>query len=240
MKTILSLALLFATVLSAHAQKEGPIIITRLAGNFYIYTTHRDLGGHPFPSNSLYVVTDSGVVMIDTPWNPEQTGPLLDSIRARHHMNVVICISTHHHEDRTAGLDVLKERGIPTYSTEQTLELCREKSERQAAHAFARDTTFSVGGLHFQTFYPGQGHSSDNIVVWFPKEKVLYGGCFIKSTEAIDLGNLADANISAWPASIKKMMRKFPNPAFIIPGHQGWKNIKSPQHTLDLLRKAKK
>ncbi|MDB5032928.1 MAG: blaB1 [Chlorobi bacterium] len=238
MKTILSLAILCAASLAAHARKDGAIIITRLTGNFYIYTTYRDLGGHPFPSNSMYVVTDSGVVMIDTPWNAEQTGPLLDSIRQRHHMNVVICLSTHYHEDRTAGLDVLRERGIPTYSTEQTLELCRKKSEKQATHAFTRDTTFSVGGLQFQTFYPGAGHSSDNIVVWFPKEKILYGGCFVKSVEANDLGNMADADIHAWPTSMKKVIRKFRNPAFVIPGHQSWKSVKSPRHTLDLLRKA--
>ncbi len=100
-----------------------------------------------------------------------------------------------------------------------------------------KDTSFRVGQHSFSTFYPGEGHTKDNIVVLFGNERIIYGGCFVKSTENNDLGNIADANLKAWPVSIKRLMKKFPHPAYVIPGHFSWASNKSLQHTLKLLRK---
>jgi metallo-beta-lactamase class B len=161
---------------------------------------------------------------------------LLDSIKARHHQEVVLCISTHYHEDRTGALAFLKAKGIKTYSSLQTYELCKQKGMHQAAFYFTKDTVFNAGNHSFQTYYPGPGHTADNIVIWLAKEKILYGGCFVKSTEATDLGNLSDANVQQWPTSIHKTLNKFPDPAYVIPGHQGWANTQSLQYTLKLLR----
>ncbi len=48
-------------------------------------------------------------------------------------------------------------------------------------------------------FYPGAGHTKDNVVVYFPKERILFGGCFIKDNKATGMGNIADADLAAWP-----------------------------------------
>jgi len=61
---------------------------------------------------------------------------------------------------------------------------------------------------------------TDNIVIWFEKDRILYGGCLVKSTEAIDLGYTKEANLAEWPKTIKKIQNKFGTPAYIIPGHQ--------------------
>lgn len=209
--------------------------IEHLTGNYYIYTTYNDYGGKPFPSNGLYLVTDEGVVIIDTPWNETQFQPLLDSIEKRHHQKAVLCISTHYHSDRTAGLDYFKSKGIKTYSSALTKKLCEKYKEKQAAFTFKNDTLFNIGGYKIETFYPGKGHTKDNIVIWFEKGKILYGGCFLKSTESPTLGNLSDADVKAWPKSLSKVIRKFPHVQFTIPGHQKWDDNKSINHTLDLL-----
>jgi len=214
--------------------------IVNVTGDFYVYTTWRDVGGKPFPSNSMYVVTSAGVVLFDTPWDSTQFQPLLDSITARHNKNVILCIATHYHEDRTAGLDFLKQKGIKTYSSKQTYDLCRLHHEKQAAFYFEKDTTFAIGTYLFETYYPGEGHTKDNIVVWCDKEKILYGGCLIKSTENDGLGNTADANVVAWEYSIRNVMKRFPNPQYVIPGHFGWISNKGLQHTLQLLEQNKK
>lgn len=225
--------------LAVWAQEEA-LTITPLTGDFYIYTTYKLINGAPFPSNSMYVVTDSGVVLIDTPWDVAQTYPLLDSIQRRHGRRVVLCLVTHSHDDRTSGLDILRKEGVRTYSTTKTLQLCKEKGDKQAEFYFVKDTTFKVGGVVFHTFYPGKGHTDDNIVVWFPEKKVLYGGCFIKSTESAGLGYTGDASIGQWPASVRRVMKKFPRRAFVIPGHQDWEDSKSLEHTLALLKEARK
>lgn len=229
--------LLAALVTTMFASSQSPKLkITHLTGNIYVYTTYNLYQNTPVPSNSAYLVTDNGVVLFDTPWDTTQFQPLLDSIEAKHHQPVVLSISTHFHEDRTGGIDFLKSKGISTWSSQQTLVLCKEKGEPQAAHQFAGDTTFRIGSQQINIFYPGPGHAPDNILIWLPKDKVLYGGCFVKSTEATSLGNLSDANVDVWPSSIHKVMKKFPTPAYIIPGHDGWADKRSLQHTLQLLK----
>jgi metallo-beta-lactamase class B len=238
MRICLLVLLLFPCFSSSGQTPAQKLTISHLTGAFYIYTSFGDAGnGVMFPANGMYVVTEKGVVLFDTPWDTTQFQPLLDSIRARHHQAVVLCISTHFHEDRTAGLDYYGQQSIETYTTKRTDDLSREKNKPRAAHLIYGDTTFRVGSFVFETFYPGKGHSPDNIVIWFGRERILYGGCFIKSTDTEHPGNLSDADIDAWILSVKKVQAKCTDPRFVIPGHQSWKDKNALGHTLRLLRK---
>ncbi|MFK9866853.1 hypothetical protein ACJENL_27360, partial [Escherichia coli] len=79
--------------------------IRQLTKDFYVCITYGDPGnGTMFPSNSMYLVTDAGVVLIDTPWDTTQLQPLLDSIRVKHNEQVIMCLATHFHADKTAGI----------------------------------------------------------------------------------------------------------------------------------------
>lgn len=218
-----------------HAQEIPKLVISQLTDDCYIFTTWQDYKGTPYPANGMYVLTPGGAVMIDAPWDTTQTRPLLDTIAARHGQQVTLCIATHFHSDRTGGFDILRSKGIRTYSSARTLELCKERNEQQAAYTFNKDTSFNIGGVQVQTYYPGPGHTEDNIVIWLPGRKILYGGCFIKSTDAKGLGNLSDADPGRWDNSIRNVMRRFPDPRFVIPGHERWSNRRSLQHTLELV-----
>lgn len=217
-------------------QPEKPALrITPLTDSFYVFTTYQIYGGTPFPSNGMYVLTSAGAVMIDSPWDTTQFQPLLDSILLKHQSQVVLCLATHSHKDRTNALEFLQQKGIKTYTSLQTDRISKIKNEKRAESVFTKDTLFQVGGQKMQTYYAGPGHTSDNIVVWFEGVRILYGGCLVKSTEAKDLGNLADANVKAWPGTIKKIQDRYKNPRFIIPGHQAWTDHQALNHTLALL-----
>jgi len=240
MKYIFSLILLSILSITLLAQRANDKLkISPLTGNFYIFTTFQPIEGNPFPANGMYVVTNAGVVMFDTPWDTSQFQPLLDSIKVRHNKNVVLCIATHSHDDRTAGLEFLTGHGVKTYTSVQTDEICKKRNNKRAQFLFDHDTTFTIGQYSFETFYPGQGHTPDNIVIWCGAEKILYGGCFVKSTEAESLGNLTDANLKEWGNSVSNVQRKYRHIKFIIPGHQGWKSNKSLIYTLKLLHRKK-
>ena len=223
--------------LGLSGQTNNPSLkIYHLTGGFYIYTTYNAFNNTPFPSNSMYMVTDKGVAMFDTPWDTTQFQPLLDSIEKRHAQKVILCIATHYHDDRTGGLGFLNAKGIKTYTSKQTYDLCKQNNMNQASSYFERDTVFRIGQSSFQTYYGGEGHTKDNIIIWFEKEKILYGGCLIKSVEATDLGNTKDASPDKWRGTLRNIKKKFPAPAFIIPGHHDWKSTRSLDHTLQLLR----
>lgn len=241
MKTFFALLILFLSCIEICGQPSNRgLSISRLSENVYVYTTYKNLDGVPFPSNSMYVVTNQGAILLDTPWDTTQFQPLLDSIEKRHGQKVVLCIATHFHEDRTAGLNFFRQKGISTYSSRKTGELCRKRNMNQSEFFFEDDTVFSVGGYVIETYFPGEGHSPDNIVIWLTREKVLYGGCLVKSTENQSMGNIADANLASWPQTIRNLIKKYKRPSHVIPGHFGWTSNQGLQHTLMLLKDHKK
>jgi glyoxylase-like metal-dependent hydrolase (beta-lactamase superfamily II) len=220
--------------------QHGKLDIQHLAGNYYVFTTYKHLDGVRIPSNGLYVVTRAGVIVVDSPWDTTQCGPLLDSIERRHHTKIVLCIATHFHDDRTAALEFFRNQGIPTYASKLTRELCRKNREKEPEFWFASDTTFRIGSVSINTYFPGAGHSPDNIVLWFEDAAILYGGCLVKSTENHGLGYLTDADPEAWAGSIQRVIDRYPNPKYVIPGHFGWDSTRSLEHTLGLLRQHRK
>jgi metallo-beta-lactamase class B len=191
-----------------------------------------------FPANGLYLVTPKGVVLLDTPWDSAQFRPLLDSIWLRHKQTVVLAIATHYHNDRTAGLAFLRQQGIKTYTSKTTWDLCAKFGEPQSEFYFTRDTVFRIGGLEIETYFPGGGHTRDNIVIWLKEDKILFGGCLVKSRESNSLGNTADAHLQQWENSIRNVMGRYPGPNIVIPGHGGWGNRRTLKHTLNLLKKG--
>lgn len=86
-----------------------------------------------------------------------------------------MCLSTHFHDDRTGGLSYFAAKGIKTYTTCQTDSLSIIHHNHRAKFLIPHDTTFQIGGYVFQTYYPGAGHTQDNIVIWFPQQRILYG-----------------------------------------------------------------
>ena len=67
------------------SQQEKPLLISKLTNNIYIYTTYNIYNGEKVPANGLYVTTNEGVILIETPWDKSQFKPLLDSIESKHH-----------------------------------------------------------------------------------------------------------------------------------------------------------
>lgn len=240
MRTTAAILFLVFFVSGAGAQNGGSKLrITRLTGEFYIFTTFNSYKGILVPANGMYLVTNDGVVMFDTPWDTTQFQSLLDSIKNRHKKNVVVCIATHFHEDRTGGLQYYSQKGIRTYTTRQTDELSRKRGMKTAQFLIDKDTVFTIGQYSFQTYFPGPGHAPDNIVVWFEKEKILYGGCLIKSADDSDLGYLGDANVKEYASTIRNVQAKCKNAKYIIPGHGNWANKESLEHTLQMAQQLK-
>jgi metallo-beta-lactamase class B len=239
-KVILTIGFIFSLA-NIFGQTEKPKLeISHLTGDFYIYTTYNTYKEYLIPSNGMYLVTKNGVVMFDTPWDTTQFQPLLDSIKLKHSKNVVMAFATHWHSDKTAGLEYYKYQGIKTYTTTLTDELSKKNNKKRAEFLMTKDTVFNVGQYSFETYYPGQAHTEDNIVIWFENEKILYGGCLIKGVEDKDLGYLGDGNVREYASTLKRVQKKYRNPKHIIIAHSDWKNINSLNHSLMMAKELRK
>jgi metallo-beta-lactamase class B len=198
---------------------------------------HRSTNAQGIPSNGLIAVTERGLLLVDTAWTEPETEALLQWGDQRLQRPWVGAVITHDHADRDGGLGALQRRKIPVAA----LDLTVAKLDRRGVHGVTTLFTAAAGAFKdprgFAAFYPGPGHTADNIVLSFPT--VLYGGCLIKSMEAKDLGFTADANLTSWPEAVRRVSLKYPNKT-IVPGH-GPVDLTSGafQHTLDLLAAAR-
>lgn len=238
---ILNLTITFAFSFSIlFGQTEGPKLkISHLTDDFYIYTTYNMYEGSQIPANGMFVITSEGAVMFDTPWDTTQFQPLLDSIRLKHQANVIMCIATHWHSDRTEGLAYYRQQGIKTYTTALTDELSKKNNKKRAEHLIAKDTLFNVGQQSFEVYYPGPGHTEDNIVIWFDDERILYAGCLVKGVDAENLGYLGDANLTAYHSTLKNLQKRYADPRFIIISHSDWNDLQSLEHSIRMAKKLK-
>lgn len=103
-----------------------------------------------------------------------------------------------------------------------------------------KDTVFNTGQYTFEAWYPGEGHTADNIIIWFEKEKVLYGGCLIKGATDESLGYLGDANVKEYATTLRNVQKKCRNPRYIIVAHSDWSNLNSLKHSLQMAKKLLK
>ncbi len=221
-------------------KSNAKLNIEQLTGDFYIYTTYNTYEGSRLPANGMYLVTNEGVVLFDTPWDTTQFQPLLDSIKFKHNKNVTFCIATHWHGDRTEGLEYYKQQGIKTFTTQLTDDWSKKNKGKRAEFIMTKDTVFTFGNYAFETYYPGEGHTADNIIVWFSKEKILYGGCLIKGADAKNLGYLGDANVNEYETTLLSVQNKCPDPKFIIVSHSDWKSLYALKHSIQLAHKLKR
>jgi len=87
------------------------------------------------------------------------------------------------------------------------------------------------GEQSLEVYFPGPAHSPDNLVVYFPERKLLFGGCMIIGWDQI--GNTTDADLVAWPTSVKRL-EQF-DFSVLIPGHGERLDPGLLMHTLVLL-----
>ena len=216
-----------------------PIRVEPVTSGFYVHTTYQLLSNEvPFPSNGMIVETSDGVLLIDTGWGVPNTKRVYRWVRKKLKKKIKLCIATHSHDDRASGTAWLQKRGVQVVSTPLTAEKTDTQGFGLPSGILPNDTTFVFGGVEVTTFFPGEGHTEDNIVIYFPAQRILFGGCFIKSYQSFGLGNIVDANTKTWADALRRMMERFPNPAFVIPGHQAWDDASSLKHTLELIEKA--
>jgi len=231
--------------LKARHIREGVFVITH---NF------------PWEANSLAVVMDDHLVLVDTPWTPLATEEILTWLEAQVGPKEIVAINTHFHLDNLGGNAYLVEQDIPVYGSNLTVKLLAERGQASLDQTVQwlqaeEDPLFAqtlaglelvpptevfdiheglqlgFGGQSLELYYPGPAHSPDNLVVYFPNRKILFGGCMIVGWDQI--GNTTDADLAAWPASVRQL-EQFDFDV-LIPGHGNRLDPGLLSHTLALL-----
>jgi metallo-beta-lactamase class B len=215
------------------------LFLQRLTSNAFVHTSysHVENWGN-IASNGLILLDGKNAFLFDTPMDDSVTQQLVTLIEEKWGYQLAGFVPNHWHNDCTAGLDQMHKKNIPTYGNAITNKLLFDKNEPMLGHTFEDSLVLAPGNLKILLYFPGEAHTSDNIVVWIPTEKILFGGCMVKSMEAKTMGNVADANLTAWPLTIGHLQQLFQTARFVIPGHGAYGGTELFNHTLELLKSS--
>lgn len=230
MKLLSGISLLFlALFLSCNTQKavlepkvlyqSDDLVITQLSQNVYQHISYYNSETFgKVTCNGMVVKDGNETVIFDTPVDDKSSGELISWIKNDLHAKINAVISTHFHEDCVGGLKEFDKNNIPSYASNKTIEFTKEKGFNVPGHGFDNSLAMPVGKQKVYATFFGEGHTKDNVVGYFPKEQAMFGGCLIKEMDA-SKGNLEDANVKAWSATVEKVKAQYPDAKIIIPGH---------------------
>jgi metallo-beta-lactamase class B len=243
MRTLLLAVLLAVPAAARDAGQEtaGPpqpeIAVRQLEPGAWVVTQAR-----PFSANALLVeMGPEDLVLVDTLYTPAAMKELLAWIDKKLPKRRLLALNTHFHSDRAGGNAALKERKVPLYASDATVKLMKTRgravmegvsraiADENAKAAFLSapivpaDGVFALksglkltlGGRSMEVVFPGPGHSPENLVVWFPERKLLFGGCLVLASPRV--GNTSDSDLKQWAVSASALLKY--DAVRVVPGH---------------------
>lgn len=229
--TLAALAWFLSTGIAA-AQDLDPQI-RKLEDGVYVYV------GKNFNSNCGIILTQEGVVLIDSGHNPTDSRAILGAVRKLTPLPVRFLIDTEPHSDHTTGHFVFappaviiaaegaaasmkdREREDP----QRIQKLTAVSPEMRAALEgyrfvppdieYHQKMTLKVGERTFELIYLKGVHSGSDTAVWLPKERVLFSAAGIIVNQ---FNNLRPIVSIPDILAAAKMMKGL-NPVHVVPGH---------------------
>jgi glyoxylase-like metal-dependent hydrolase (beta-lactamase superfamily II) len=210
-------------------------VLRQLAPGVYavIGDTGRGSEGRP---NAGFVVTDSGVVVIDALASPRQGEDLVRAVRSVTKQPVRWVVLTHHHPDHHFGTAVFRRLGARVIAHPDRRVLALEGGEDALIADWVRvvgldamrgfefaDTpdrpvvgtdTLPLAGRTLVISHPGAGHTAGDLIVWLPSERVLFAGdLLIEDGVTMVVDGSSGALLKALTA-LEQL-----NPRTVVPGH---------------------
>jgi len=192
-----SLYLLTAGPAAGDSLRAPPFVARRLADGIYavLGDTGRGSEGRP---NAGFIVTSEGVVVIDALASPRQGEALLSTIRGVTRRPVRWLVLTHHHPDHHFGAIVFRRAGAKVIAHPDRHVLANEAGPDALVADWVRvvgldamrgfefadvpdrpvtgTDTLRLGGRTIVVTHPGAGHTAGDLMIWMPKERVLFAG----------------------------------------------------------------
>lgn len=211
------------------------LAVRPLRAGFWLYTSTREDGT---PANGLIApLPGGGALLVDTPWNDAQTETLLGWGR-RAVGGIREAVVTHSHADRMGGLGALERHNIRVLANELTAAKAHAEGLRAPPGSLTAASPVLADPRGFEVFYPGPGHTLDNVVVAFPEAGIVHGGCLVKAADATSSGYVAESLLADWPLAIERVRDRYPRADLVVPGHGTIGGRAAFARTIEIAEKA--
>lgn len=220
---------------TAQSPNPGRFPLRRLAEGVYAVPGDRGRGSEGRP-NAGFVVTDSGVVVIDALASPQDGAALVATLRTITQQPIKWLVLTHHHPDHHFGAIVFRRLGAKVIAHPDRSSLALEGGEEALLADWVRvvgldamrgfefadqpdlpvtgSDTVSLGGRTLLIAHPGAGHSPGDLTVWLPRERILFAGDLLVE-DGVTM--MVDGNSGTLIHALDVIDRL--RPAMIVPGH---------------------
>lgn len=213
--------------------------------------------------NSSWVITDEGVVMVDTGVAPQIGERVLGRLRERTNRPVRAVVYTHGHVDHVLGAAPFVAEGAVVHAHENVarrFDRYRELNDHinhinsvqfglnirgvQRTYEYPavqhhNGARFSLGGLTFELL-AGMGETDDATVIWIPEQRTVFAGDFLIGSFP-NVGNPYKVirYEKEWYEMLERILAL--DPEVIVPGHghvmrRGPEMRQALQDNIDALR----
>ncbi len=235
--TLLHILFLFPVYSQEKTKISEDIELIKLTANTFLSVSYGEIRGYGrVASNELIFTNNKEAILFNTPINDSLTKTLLTWLSDKMGLKVTAFVANHWHDDCIGGLNYLHVRNIKSYANKLTIDIARAQGKAVPQNGFSDSLKLRLGDKEILCYYMGAAHSTDNIVVWIPSEKLLFPGCMCKSIDSQSLGNTADGDLKEYPKTIEKVISKFGSAKIIVPGHGAPGGSELLGHTLSLVK----
>jgi glyoxylase-like metal-dependent hydrolase (beta-lactamase superfamily II) len=184
--------------------------VREISPDLYAYISENDAS-----ANSTFLISDQGVLVVDTGLNAVEGRKLLAEIRKISPAPVRWIVNTHYHPDHRGGNSVVGPDAIiisTAFTRSKTANSTREKSVNEAVGP--KELVLYLGGHEVRIYHPGPAHTRGDLIVYFPDEQTIAtGDLFLtNSCPAMD-----DGDMENWIAALDNMLAL--PVAHVVPGH---------------------
>lgn len=227
-KTIIFIAFCIVSCLSTSGQTEMVsecLKIIELSESTFIHTCNSN--------NGIVYINNNEALIVSTPDSDLETQNLIDWVKNKHNAIIKAYVIDRWHPDAMEGLNIVEENNIPTYSSRKTQEIAKIKGLPVPHCGFREKLILKIGNDEVTCGYMGEAHTTDGIVVWVDEDKILFGGNEIRSLGGW-IGNIADANLSEWSNTIRKVKKEYFMAKNVVPGHGPHGSLELIDYTIEL------
>jgi glyoxylase-like metal-dependent hydrolase (beta-lactamase superfamily II) len=200
---VASLAAL-ATVTAA--QQSAPLKVANIRDN--IYWTQGGAGG-----NTGIIVGTTGVIVVDTKTTVDSSKEVQAEIAKITPKPVDTAILTHSDNDHVNGL-----AGFSPGLTIIAQETCKKEmkasagtpkaapQDRLPTKTIGKDESMAIDGVRVRLLHWAPAHTSGDLIVYFPDQKVVFGGDLLVTTHEIRIKVDKHGSVAGWIENVKGML----------------------------------
>ena len=173
---------------------------------------------------SMFVVTPAGVIATDpiSYGRPQAAVAYVAEIKKVTDKPIKYLIYSHHHYDHIAGGKPFKDAGAVVVAhrrAKERLAVLKNPDVALPDQVVDGKRTIKLGGTTLELVYTGRNHSDSSLVMFLPKEKILFAVDFNSLGAVPSRLAINDSYPVEWEASLKKTMAL--DWERQIPGHPG-------------------